>query len=183
MSDDSSAPTPPSLELPESTSDIKTPLAVSATPEAPPAGPTANEAWGDVVSRLGDLRDAISAWARAAADTPENRKHLADVRSGLDEAARQANEAFSAAASSDFGRQVADSATQVGAKIGSTAQEMGQAAAPHVASAFAGIADAFGRAAEKVQEAAAPSRPGEEPSAPAAESPATTQPPADDERE
>jgi hypothetical protein len=183
MSDDSSTPTPPSPGSPEPTAGSRTPLALTDVPETQPSGPSANEAWSDVVGRLGDLRDAVSAWAKQAADTPENRKHLDDVRSGLDEAARHANEAFSAAASSDFGRQVADGATQVGAKIGSAAQEMSQAAAPHVASAFAGIADAFDRAAEKVEEAVAPPRSGEVSSHPAAESPASAQPPADDERE
>ena len=133
-----------------------------------------------MVDRLRELGDAISIWTRAAADTPENRKHIEEVRSGVNEMSRQAGEAFSSVATSDFGRQVSEGATQVGQAIGETATEFGQAAAPHVASAFAGLADAFGRAAHKVEESvttpAGPPAPPEEPGAPAP-APAAPQPP------
>ena len=171
MSDQSNIPIQPAEPTsPESASSVAV-----HTDDAQPTGPTAGEAWGDVVARLGELGDAISAWARAAADTPENRKHLEELRAGVEDIARQANEAISAAANSDFGRQVAEGATQVGTAIGSTAQDIGQAAAPHVASAFAGIADAFGRAAEKVGQAATP-HPAEPPARPAPEPPAPAEP-------
>ena len=139
---------------------------------AAPAGPTPGEAWDEVVARLGELGDALSAWAKAAADTPENRQHLDEVRSGVNDMARQATEAFSAMADSDFGRQFAEGASQMGQSIGGTATELSQAAAPHVASAFAGLADAFGRAAQKVGEAASAHPAAEPPSRPAPEPPA-----------
>jgi hypothetical protein len=169
-------------------------VAAQTDAETSQLGPSAREAWGDVVISLGDLGGAISAWAKAATDTPENRQHLEEVRSVVNDMARQASEAFSAVAESDFGRQVAEGATQVGSAIGSTAQGIGQAAAPHVASAFAGLADAFGRAAEKVGEAATPrdaepsSRPAPEPPPVASPEDSTAEPyppeePPDDERE
>ena len=161
-----------------------TPAAAEPTPAAEPIGPTPGEAWESVLSALGELGDALSTWAKAAADTPENRQHLDEVRSGVNDMARQANEAFSAMAGSDFGRQVSESASQMGTAIGSSAQEFGQAAAPHVASAFAGLADAFGRAAQKVGEKASPptapdpdARPAPEPPASAA----TPMPPSEPE--
>ena len=172
MSDESSISTRSESETERLAIVSQPPASDASVGEATPSGQSAGEAWGDVVSRLGELGDAISAWAKAAADTPENRKHLDDVRAGLDDVAQRANEAFSNVASSDFGRQVADGATQVGRDIGSTAQEIGQAAAPAVARAFAGLADAFGRAAEKVGEAAAP-RTAEPPERPAPEPPAS----------
>jgi hypothetical protein len=192
MSDESSVPTQSEHEAARIAAGPEASAPELSAGEGVPAGQSAGEAWSDVVARLGELGDAISAWAKAAADTPENRKHLDDVRTGLDEVAQRANEAFSNVASGDFGRQVSDSATQMGTAIGSTAQEIGQAAAPAVASAFAGLADAFGRAAEKVGEAAAPrtaephDRPAPEPPAAATPRPATPASPAgppDDERE
>jgi hypothetical protein len=140
-----------------------------------PSGPTPNEAWADVVTQLGELGDALSAWAKAASDTPENRQHIDEVRSGVNDMARQASEAFSAVAGSDFGRQFSEGATQVGQAIGGTAQEFSQAAAPHVASAFAGLADVFGRAAQKVSEATS-QHAAEPPSRPAPEPPSAEQP-------
>jgi hypothetical protein len=171
MSDESSVPTQSEREAAQLAVGSEPPASDPSAGEATPLGQSAGEAWGDVVTRLGDLGDAISAWARAAADTPENRRHLAELRSGVDQVTQRANEAFSSVASGDFGRQVADGATQVGTAIGSTAQEIGQAAAPHVANAFAGLADAFGRAAEKVGEAAAPPRAAEPPARPAPQPP------------
>ena len=119
-----------------------TPAAAEPTPAAEPIGPTPGEAWESVLSALGELGDALSTWAKAAADTPENRQHLAE------------------------------GATQVGQAIGGTAQEFSQAAAPHVASAFAGLADAFGRAAQKVSEATTGQPAAEPPTRPAPEPPA-----------
>ena len=155
----------------EQTAAAPEPQAAQAA-DAPAAapGPTPAEAWEDVRAALGVLGDALSAWAKAAADTPENRQHLDEVRSGVNDMARQANEAFSAVAGSDLGRQFSEGATQVGQAIGGSAQEFSQAAAPHVASAFAGLADAFGRVAEKPAEP--PSRPAPEP--PAAEEPSAS---------
>jgi hypothetical protein len=120
-----------------------------------PTGPSAGEAWSDVVTSLAHLGDSIAAWTRAAADNPENRRHLEEVRAGVGDIARKADAAFSSVASSDFGQQVKDGAADAGQAIGDTAQKVSDAAAPHVATAFAGLADAFGRAAARVNEAAA----------------------------
>jgi sulfite reductase alpha subunit-like flavoprotein len=171
MTDEPNVPIPPTQAEP-STSPAET-----NAPEAPEAGPTANEAWEDVVTRLRDLGEAISAWTKAAADTPENRKHLEEVRSGVNEIGRQTTQAFTSVTSGDFGRQVSEGATQVGQAIGDTAHEFGQAAAPVFASAFAGLSEAFGRAAQKVEESAAqraeaPAEPAAEPQAQASAEPA-----------
>jgi len=179
MSDDPNVPFQPEPAEPP----VAEPAA--AEPDVAPAGPSAADAWDDVVLKLRELGEAMAAWTKAAADTPENRRHLDEVRAGVSDVARQANDAFSSVASSDFGRQVSESATQVGQAIGTTAHEVGQAAGPAVASAFAGLADMFGRAAHKVdetvaaqaakaqQEAPAPG----EPAAPAPAAPAEPQPP------
>jgi hypothetical protein len=161
--------------------------AAAAEPQA--AGPTAGEAWDAVVVKLRELSDAVTAWAKAAADTPENRQHVDEVRNGVNDMARQANEAFNNVSSSDFGRNMAEGATQMGSAIGEGAQEFGKAAAPHVATAFAGLADVFGRAAQKVGETVAPpqapnpdARQAPEPPAPAA-TPMPPAPPADEPTE
>ena len=169
------APTPE--QVPAEQPSAAEPQAAVSEPQAAaepgaPTGPTPGEAWDSVVSALGTLGDALSTWAKAAADTPENRKHVDEVRNGVNEMARQAGEAFSAMADSDFGRQFAEGATQMGQSIGEGAQEFSQAAAPHVATAFAGLADVFGRAAQKVSEATTSRPAAEPPSRPAPEPPA-----------
>ena len=197
MTDDPTIHTPSDFEFPaekpavaagsEAAADAATADAAerdTATWDAPPTGPSAAEAWEEVVVRLRELGDAISAWTKAAADTPENRKHLEEVRSGVNEVARQANDAFSSVASGDVGRQISEGATQMGHAIGEGAQELGAAAAPHVASMFAGLADMFGHAAQKVGESVPPPAPsdaqasvGAEPAEPAPEAPVAPQPP------
>jgi hypothetical protein len=131
--------------------------AESATPEPPtdPSGPSASEAWADVVARMSELGAAVTTWTRAAADNPENRRRLEDVRNGVNDMAKQADAAVSRVTSTDVGQQVKSGAGEVGQAIGDAAQKVSDAAAPHVATAFAGLASAFGRASHMVEEAAA----------------------------
>ncbi|NTU71944.1 MAG: hypothetical protein HGB10_09030 [Coriobacteriia bacterium] len=144
------------------TDDPTTNTAAEATPAPEPAaaapgaaaGASAGEAWADVIARMGELGDAIATWTRAAADNPENRRRLDDVRRGVNEMATKADGAFAQMSNSDIGQQVASSAEEAGQFIGDTAQKVSEAAAPHVATAFAGLANAFGKAAQKVEEAA-----------------------------
>ncbi|MDR3687272.1 MAG: hypothetical protein P4L93_09985 [Coriobacteriia bacterium] len=186
MSDDTAAeikpepqpepePTEPGVGagMPEAEPPAEAAAEASAASSASSA-PTAAEAWEQVVRKLSELSDAIAVWAKAAADTPENRKHVDDVRAGINDVARQANEAFASVSGSDFGRQFAQGADQMGTAIGETATEFGAAAAPHVASAFAGLADVFGRAAQKVGESVSPPRSPDPGARPAPEPPTTT---------
>jgi hypothetical protein len=185
MSDDPNAPMTDSTPPPP-------PGEPAESAAEPQAGPTASEAWADVVARMGELGAAMSAWAKAAADNPDNRRHLDEVRSGVNDMAGKAEAAFAEVAASDFGQQVKAGATEAGEAIGDAAQKVSAAAAPHVASAFAGLADVFGRAAHKVGEAAdrqsaatpappaqASDAPAPDPAAPAP--PTAPEPPARDE--
>jgi hypothetical protein len=152
-----------------------------AGPGAAPAqgSPTA-DAWSDVVARMSDLGIALSAWARSAADDPQNKQRLEQVRAGVDEMARQADSAFGRVTSSDFGQQVSQGAQQAGDAIGGAAQQVSDAAAPHVATALSGLAGVFGRAAAKVDEAVNRDRAAQKPAdAAAAPAPAaaTQEPP------
>ena len=201
MSDDTAAPIRPEPQpapeptepevgagLPEAEPPVEPPAEPATEPGAEsaagssaprPSGPTAGEAWEQVVRKLSELSDAISVWAKAAADTPENRRHVDDVRAGVNDMARQANEAFASVSGSDFGRQFAQGADQMGTAIGETASEFGAAAAPHVATAFAGLADVFGRAAQKVGESVSPPKTPDPGARPAPEPPATPMPPSE----
>jgi len=133
------------------------PGAEQTAPEPPagPTGPSASEAWADVVARMSELGSAVTTWTRAAADNPENRRRLEDVRNGVNDMAKQADAAFSRVTSTDFGQQVKSGAGEAGQAIGDAAQKVSDAAAPHVATAFSGLASAFGRAAHRVEAAAA----------------------------
>lgn len=146
----------------------------AAAPDAAPAGPSAGEAWEVVVVKLRELGEAVASWTKAATDTPENRRHIDEVRAGVTDMTRQASDAFSSVASSDLGRQMSEGATQMGQAIGGTAHEIGQTAGPAVASAFAGLADMFGRAAHKVDETVAAQAAQAPPQPASAETPAPT---------
>ncbi len=100
-----------------------------------------------------ELGAALSAWAKSAADDPQNKRGSNQVRAGVDEMARQADAAIGKVTSTDFGQQVSQGAQQAGDAIGGAAQQVSEAAAPHVATALSGMASVFGRAAAKVDEA------------------------------
>lgn len=154
-------------------------------PEARPVPDASTaEAWNDVVARMSELGAALSAWARSAADDPQNRQRLEQLRAGVDEMARQADSAFGRVASTDFGQQFTQSAQQAGDALGDAAQQVSEAAAPHVATALSGLASMFGKAAAKVDEAVNRERPaGAAPeAAPAPPSPPTSdEPPSGDD--
>lgn len=124
------------------------------TPPAAPSGPSALEAWEDVVTRMSDLGDAVARWAKAAANDPTARQKLAQIRGGINDIGQKADAAFGQVANSEFTKQVMDGAEHAGQAINDAAQHVSQAAAPHMKNAFAGLSDAFGKAAAKMDEAA-----------------------------
>lgn len=178
MTDETGAPVPTDPSEASAAEPVTPPVAGAAEPEPAPAqSAEVSAAWREVVSRMSDLGEAVSAWAKAAADNPENRRHLEEVRSGVNDMASKAGAAFSDVAQSDFGQQVSQGAQQAGEAIGDTAQKLSDAAAPHVASAFAGLADVFGRAAQRVDDAVKRQEAGGQSAQPAPE--ATTEAAAD----
>jgi hypothetical protein len=129
---------------------------------------------------MGELGLALSAWARSAADDPQNKQRLEQVKAGVNEMARQADNAFGKVTSTDFGQQVSQGAQQAGDAIGDAAQQVSDAAAPHVATALSGLAGVFGRAAAKVDEAVNRERAAQQAAeAPATPAPAAQEPPAE----
>ncbi|MDP1794929.1 MAG: hypothetical protein Q8K63_12420 [Acidimicrobiales bacterium] len=153
------------------------------SPEAPPtpdpASPSATgEAWSEVVASMSELGAALSAWAKSAADDPQNKARLESVRAGVDEMARQADIAIGKVTSTEFGQQVSQGAQQAGDAIGGAAQQVSDAAAPHVATALSGMASLFGRAAAKVDEAVNRERNAEQPAEQAPTAPAAAPAPA-----
>jgi len=135
------------------TPSVPEPSAPQETPVVP-SGPSALEAWEEVVTRMSDLGDAVGRWAKAAANDPTARQKLAQIRGGINEIGRKADAAFGQVANSEFTHQVKDGAEQAGQAISDAAQHVSQAAAPHMKNAFAGLSDAFGKAAAKMDEAA-----------------------------
>lgn len=119
----------------------------------PVSGPSAGEAWDDVVRQMSVLGDAIGTWAKAAYQDPDFQRHAGEVKATLGEMGTKIGETVDAAAASDIGQKVTHSAEQVGGAISEGADKFTQAAAPHVASAFSAISGAFSKAASKVDEA------------------------------
>jgi ElaB/YqjD/DUF883 family membrane-anchored ribosome-binding protein len=112
----------------------------------------AGAAWDDVVARLGDLGDAIAGWTKAAANSPENRRRVEELRANVNEMTGKAQATFAGAAD-DFGDQVRQGVSRAGQAIEETVQKVSAAAAPHVANALAELAYQFANAASKVEEA------------------------------
>jgi|GEM_PF-1861421 len=135
------------------TPSVPEPSAPLETP-AVPSGPSALEAWEEVVTRMSDLGDAVARWARAATNDPTARQKLAQIRGGINDIGQKADAAFGQVANSEFTQQVKDGAEQAGQAISDAAQQVSQAAAPHMKNAFAGLSDVFGKAAAKMDEAA-----------------------------
>jgi hypothetical protein len=125
-----------------------------------------------------ELGVALSAWAKSAADDPQNKARLDSVRAGVDEMARQADSAIGKVTSTEFGQQVSQGAQQAGDAIGGAAQQVSDAAAPHVATALSGMASLFGRAAAKVDEAVNRDRSAEQSAAQSPSAPPATPAPA-----
>ena len=158
MTDEIPTSDPTPTPAPEPTADVD--------PGAAPAPATATvDAWNDVVARMGELGLALSAWAKSAVDDPQNKQRLEQVKTGVNEMARQADVAFGKVTSSDFGQQVSQGAQQAGDAIGGAAQQVSDAASPHVATALSGLAGFFGQAAAKVDEAVNRDRSAEKPAA------------------
>lgn len=112
---------------------------------------TPDEAWGEVVSRLSDLNDAVTEWTKVAAHEADARKQLDMVRTDLDEIAKKADVA-AGRVESQISDQVKKGAAQAGQAFGEAAHRLREATQPHVKDAFAELADVFGKAAAKMGE-------------------------------
>lgn len=130
------------------TDDPRTDEGSTTSPQDSQADSIASEAWKNVVVRMGEFGTAVAAWARTAADDPENRERLEQLQRGVDDVARKAESSFTHLKESGVGQ----SAEQAAQAIGDAVVEVSKTAAPYVASAFSGLAEAFGRAAAKMEE-------------------------------
>jgi len=134
--------------------------ATTPEPEPPAApGPSTGEAWDAVLARMSDFGVAVSVWAGAAANEPETKERLDEVRAGIDEIGTKLDAAV--------GRAVR---SQAGQAIGDAARTVAEATAPTVRDVFSELSNMFGRAASRVdatvKAAAADSAPVEEPASP-----------------
>jgi len=135
--------------------------ATTSEPDSPSTpGPSTGEAWDAVLARMGDFGVAVTVWAGAAANEPETKERLDQVRAGIDEIGTKLDAAV--------GRAVR---SQAGQAIGDAARTVAEATAPTVRDVFSELSGMFGRAASRVDEtvkaAAAESASAEEPSSPA----------------
>lgn len=118
-----------------------------------PAGSTASQAWYDVLARMSDLGDAVARWTKTAANDPDNKQKLDQVRMSINDIARKADAGLGHVSGSEFGQQFKGGAEQAGQAIGEAAQHVTEVAAGNVKSVFVGLSDAFGKAAAKIDEA------------------------------
>jgi len=146
------------------------------------------DAWDEVVRSLEHLGSAVSAWAKSATDTEQNRRRAEQLKERLDSAGSQVSGVIDDAAQSDFGQHVGKAAAGTGEVIVDAARKFGEDVLPHLGSAFTSAAEGVmsvgrkktepgepGAASPEASEGpgphpspqAAPYEPGEEPPAPA----------------
>lgn len=125
---------------------------------AEPSSDTAQdhgEAWGDVLSQIDALGEAISRWTRAAVNDPENRARAHEVKDHVEQMANSVSDAVGDAAETDIGQQIKDAATKTGEAIKAAGTRVGDEVAPRMASAFRVAAEKLHMAAEHMEKPAA----------------------------
>lgn len=163
----SKAPSP-AAEAPSSGADAGGGAAAGATTGA--AGATAQrpaESWAEVVRSLDDLATAVTGWAAAMRDDPENRRRVKQLQQQLEGVGKQIGEAADAAAKSDFVKQVGEAAVTTGEVVFDSAKRFSGQVAPYISSTLQTAAEGIRDAAKRVDERAS-AREG----SPAAEAPA-----------
>lgn len=125
----------------------------SSTEPTGPSGPTAGEAWDDVLAHMKGLGEAVSGWIQAAANEPDTKEKLDQVRAGIADIGLMADAALGRAVRSDLGHQVREGAEQASQAFSDAAQHVTQVAGPHVKSVLSGLSEVFGKAAARVDEA------------------------------
>lgn len=121
---------------------------------AEPSADTAQdhgEAWGDVLSQIDALGEAISRWTRAAVNDPENRARAHEVKDHVEQMANSVSDAVGDAVETDIGQQIKDAATKTGEAIKAASTRVGDEVAPRMASAFRVAAEKLHQAAERME--------------------------------
>lgn len=108
-------------------------------------------AWEDVKRALDELGSSVAQWAASVKDDPENRRHIEELKTGINDLGDELGRIVDKAAQSDVGRTVGGAAQKAGDAIGDTARKVGTEAGPHVAAAFRSVAEGMRKAAESVE--------------------------------
>lgn len=151
----------------------------TTTPGAEPR----TDPWPDVVRSLDELGRAVTAWASAVRDDPENRTRVKELQEHLEVMGRQVGEVADSAMRSDVAKQVGSAFVATGEVVASTAKRVSDEVSPFVASAFRTAAESIRDAAQRIEQrtAEAPSEPTPAPAQPAAEQEAGAAPTSGDQ--
>lgn len=127
--------------------------ASAASPGASSQRPA--DSWAEVVRSLDDLATAVTGWAGAMRDDPDNRRRVKQLQQQLENVGHQIGEAADAAAKSDFVKQVGEAAATTGEAVFDTAKRFSGQVAPYISSTLQTAAEGIRDAAKRVDEKAA----------------------------
>lgn len=119
----------------------------AADPGAPRAAAPPADEWEELGRRVSELGDAIVAAVRAAADDPENRKRLDELKSGLESMVTVVGDAFSGASETNEGKRLGEAAERVAAAGRRAAEDM----KPKIADVARKAGDVLKDAADRMQ--------------------------------
>lgn len=120
-----------------------------------PAGASApRDEWEDVKRSLDELASAMTKWATAVKDDPENRRQAREIQERFETMGRDMGKAIDSAADSDFVRGMTDAAGKAGEAVVDAARTVGREVRPFMATAFRTAAEGMRVVAEKVEDSA-----------------------------
>lgn len=132
------------------------------------SGSIPRDEWSEVKRSLDELGAALTKWAGAVKDDPDNRRQAREIKEQFETMGRDIGKVIDTAADSDFARDMGSAANKAGEAVVDAARTVGREVRPFMATAFRTAAEGMRIVAEKVDDSADRRRAGsEEPAAPA----------------
>lgn len=126
--------------------------------------------WAEVKRSLDELGAAMTKWAAAVKDDPENRRQAREIKERFESMGKDMGRVIDSAADSDFARDMGSAAGKAGEALVDAARVVGREVRPFMATAFRTAAEGMRVVAEKVDDSAA-RRAAATPQTPAASAP------------
>lgn len=111
--------------------------------------------WADVKRSLDELGAALTKWASAVKDDPENRRHAAQIKEQFESMGKDMGKIIDSATDSGFVKDMGSAAGKAGEAVTDAAHTLGREVRPFMAAAFRTAAEGMRVVAEKVDDSAA----------------------------
>lgn len=116
----------------------------------------ASEAWRDVVNELDALGDAISRWAKAAVNDPENKRRLDELSARLDSFVASVNDKAKSLSESEVGEAFRHASEATGEAFRTAGEKITEKAGTGVSTALKTVSEKLRSAAEHIEDKSVP---------------------------